>query len=139
MKLSFVLILLVLSLGVLACGDTTSRDDDLRASVEAALDAFAAELVSDRPADVEAYNERLLAYTMRPTPISLVRAYCSMTRMATSRTCYTSTIRMTGTSTRTFTRPTRSLNCRSGTPHPWRPTQVFGRPPISTRVGVKFG
>ena len=62
MKLSFVLILLVLSLGVLACGDTTSRDDDLRANVEVASDAFAAELISDRPADVEAYNERLLAY-----------------------------------------------------------------------------
>ena len=49
MKLSFVLILLVLSLGLLACGNTTSRDDDLRANVEVALDTFAAELMSDRP------------------------------------------------------------------------------------------
>ena len=62
--------------------------------------------MSDRPADVEAYNERLLAY-YEANPDILVRAYCFMTRMATSRTCYTSTIRMTGTSTRTFTRPTR--------------------------------
>ena len=47
---------------VQGCGDDASDEEDLRDAVVAALDAFAAELVADRPADATAYAERLRAY-----------------------------------------------------------------------------
>ena len=51
--------LILMALG--GCGDSTS-DEDLRAEVVIALDAFAAELVADRPENAEEYVRRLQAY-----------------------------------------------------------------------------
>ena len=51
----------LLMVAVMACGDTTD-EEDLKPIVVEALDAFAEELVSDRPLDADAYAERLQAY-----------------------------------------------------------------------------
>ena len=47
---------------ILGCGGDSADEGELRDAVVAALDAFAAELVADRPADATAYAERLHAY-----------------------------------------------------------------------------
>lgn len=44
------------------CGDGDSSEEDGRAAVVAALDALAADLVENRPADAAAYTERLQSY-----------------------------------------------------------------------------
>ena len=51
----------LLMVAVMACGDTAD-EEDLKPIVVEALDAFAGELVSDRPWDADAYAERLQAY-----------------------------------------------------------------------------
>ncbi len=63
MRKSVIFLLCVLALlGVAGCTDAAPDEEELRAEVVAALDAFAAELVSDRPMDAAAYTERLQAY-----------------------------------------------------------------------------
>ncbi|MXX93608.1 MAG: hypothetical protein F4Y63_09225 [Chloroflexi bacterium] len=51
----------LLMVAVMACGGTAD-EEDLKPIVVEALDAFAEELVSDRPGDADAYAERLQAY-----------------------------------------------------------------------------
>lgn len=46
----------------LGCGDGASSEEDNRAAVVAALDALAADLVANRPADAAAYTARLQSY-----------------------------------------------------------------------------
>ena len=60
--------MMVLTLTMLAlvatqgCSDGDSSEEDERAAVVTALDALAADLVKDRPADAAAYTERLQSY-----------------------------------------------------------------------------
>ena len=58
--LSGMLIAVLMVVGV-ACEDS-SEDGDLKPAVVEALDALAEELVSDRPADADAYADRLRVY-----------------------------------------------------------------------------
>ena len=56
-----VLFLIVLA-AILACSDGASTQNSLKPEVVSALDALAAELAAERPADAEGYAERLQAY-----------------------------------------------------------------------------
>ena len=63
MRVLVVLVLAALALMVVqGCGDGGSDEGKLREAVVVALDAFAAELVADRPSGAEEYTERLQAY-----------------------------------------------------------------------------
>ena len=46
----------------LACGGEASSVESLQAAVAASLDALAADLIEDRPADAAGYTERLQSY-----------------------------------------------------------------------------
>ena len=56
------LLLLLVALAAQGCSSAQTDEDDLRGEVVAALDALAAELAEERPADAAAYAERLRSY-----------------------------------------------------------------------------
>ena len=63
MRTTIVLLLAMAALAaVLGCGDGDSSEEAERAAVATALDALAADLAQNRPADAAAYTERLQRY-----------------------------------------------------------------------------
>ena len=62
MKAWLRILLFLTAVMTMACDDRAPTQEELRAEVEAALAAFAAELAVSRPATTSAYHERLRAY-----------------------------------------------------------------------------
>ena len=61
-KIASLLLVAVVSVAALACNNSAPTQEGLKAEVVSALDALAAELEAERPADANEYAERLQAY-----------------------------------------------------------------------------
>ena len=62
MRAAICSVLLLAVVATIACDNGAPAQEELQAEVVSALDALAAELVADRPADAAAYPERLQSY-----------------------------------------------------------------------------
>ena len=134
--LSGMLITLLIVASV-ACSDAADKED-LKPTVVDALDALAEDLASDRPADADAYAERLQVY-LEEHPTFFGSAAALLDPSGEVIAAPTSIARPTATAWQTSPRPPTASRSRTGSQVRSQQTLVFGPNPTSTRAAAISG